>query len=242
MFVCLFFPHFHSCWCLCLPIFILFYFLHIGKRLCCFWSSPKSHVIWNFWNGLVARLLVGFTVLGVGRVDVTPAAFRLKVETVIGPDLKKNVPPPRTVILSTLQLIIWHALVATWYIMKLKPEVLVCLRSWRQDLSLGNLIVSLSVAFYGALFQFTPSFCRSRSHRSSRRHYSCSRSHSRQRRSRSRSYSSEYRRRSSQSHSPMSNRRRHVGDRVRQWVGSIHDVLCRVFVVLYCNLSIFLHL
>uniref|UniRef100_A0A8C2GPJ2 Transformer-2 protein homolog beta n=1 Tax=Cyprinus carpio TaxID=7962 RepID=A0A8C2GPJ2_CYPCA len=54
---------------------------------------------------------------------------------------------------------------------------------------------------------------RSRSHRSSRRHYSCSRSHSRQRRSHSRSYSSEYRRLSSQSHSPMSNRRRHVGDR-----------------------------
>ncbi|KTF87320.1 hypothetical protein cypCar_00013658, partial [Cyprinus carpio] len=77
----------------------------------------------------------------------------------------------------------------------------------------GPRLVSLSVAFYGALFQFTPSFCRSRSHRSSRRHYSCSRSHSRQRRSRSRSYSSEYRRCSSQSHSPMSNRRRHVGDR-----------------------------
>ncbi|XP_059355784.1 transformer-2 protein homolog beta isoform X1 [Carassius carassius] len=54
---------------------------------------------------------------------------------------------------------------------------------------------------------------RSRSHRSSRRHYSRSRSHSRRRRSRSRSYSSEYRPHRSQSHSPMSNRRRHLGDR-----------------------------
>lgn len=222
MYVCFcFFPHFHSCWCLCLPIFILFFFLHIGKRLCCFWSSPKSHVIWNFWNGLVARLLVGFTVLGVGRVEVTPAAFRLKVETVFRPDLK-NVPPPRTTILSTLQLIIWHALVGTWYIMKLKLEVLVCLRSLRQDLLVGNLIDSKSVA----LFHFTPYFCRSRSHRSSRRHYSRSRSrsHSRRRRSRSRSNSSEYRRRRSHSHSPMSNRRRHVGDRVRRWASSKHEV------------------
>ncbi|XP_026880626.2 transformer-2 protein homolog beta-like [Electrophorus electricus] len=54
---------------------------------------------------------------------------------------------------------------------------------------------------------------RSRSHRSSRRHYSRSRSRSRRRHSRSRSYSREYRRRRSPSHSPMSNRRRHVGNR-----------------------------
>lgn len=52
---------------------------------------------------------------------------------------------------------------------------------------------------------------RSRSHRSSRRRHS--RSRSRRRHSRSRSYSREYRR--SRSHSPMSNRRRHVGNRVR---------------------------
>ncbi|XP_066517087.1 transformer-2 protein homolog beta isoform X5 [Hoplias malabaricus] len=58
---------------------------------------------------------------------------------------------------------------------------------------------------------------RSHSRRSSRRHYSHSRSrsrsHSRRRHSRSRSYSREYRRRRSHSHSPMSNRRRHVGNR-----------------------------
>ncbi|XP_051787356.1 transformer-2 protein homolog beta isoform X1 [Erpetoichthys calabaricus] len=56
---------------------------------------------------------------------------------------------------------------------------------------------------------------RSRSHRSSRRRYSRSRSRSRshRRRSRSRSYSGEYRRRRSHSHSPMSNRRRHIGNR-----------------------------
>ncbi|XP_051942219.1 transformer-2 protein homolog beta-like [Hippocampus zosterae] len=50
---------------------------------------------------------------------------------------------------------------------------------------------------------------RSRSHRSSRRNYSRSRSRSRRRRSRSRSGS----RRRSHSRSPMSNRRRHIGNR-----------------------------
>nr|XP_020469731.1 transformer-2 protein homolog alpha-like isoform X2 [Monopterus albus] len=54
---------------------------------------------------------------------------------------------------------------------------------------------------------------RSRSHRSSRRRYSRSRSHSHRRRSRSRSRSWEYRRRRSHSRSPMSNRRRHIGNR-----------------------------
>uniref|UniRef100_A0A8L2PZP1 Transformer-2 protein homolog beta n=1 Tax=Rattus norvegicus TaxID=10116 RepID=A0A8L2PZP1_RAT len=55
---------------------------------------------------------------------------------------------------------------------------------------------------------------RSRSRRSSRRHYTRSRSRSRShRRSRSRSYSRDYRRRHSHSHSPMSTRRRHVGNR-----------------------------
>ncbi|KAK2826432.1 hypothetical protein Q5P01_020646 [Channa striata] len=54
---------------------------------------------------------------------------------------------------------------------------------------------------------------RSRSHRSSRRHYSRSRSRSHRRRSRSRSRSWEYRRRRSHSRSPMSNRRRHIGNR-----------------------------
>ncbi|KAJ8004404.1 hypothetical protein DPEC_G00135360 [Dallia pectoralis] len=56
---------------------------------------------------------------------------------------------------------------------------------------------------------------KSGSHRSSRRHYSRSRSrsHSRCRSSRSRSYSGDYRRRRSHSHSPMSNRRRHLGNR-----------------------------
>ncbi|KAM9431711.1 transformer-2 protein homolog beta [Clarias gariepinus] len=49
------------------------------------------------------------------------------------------------------------------------------------------------------------------SHRSSRRRYS--RSRSRRRHSRSRSYSGYSRRRRSPSHSPMSNRRRHVGNR-----------------------------
>ncbi|KAG8516057.1 Transformer-2 protein-beta, partial [Galemys pyrenaicus] len=54
----------------------------------------------------------------------------------------------------------------------------------------------------------------SRSRRSSRRHYTRSRSRSRShRRSRSRSYSRDYRRRHSHSHSPMSTRRRHVGNR-----------------------------
>ncbi|XP_075873873.1 transformer-2 protein homolog alpha-like isoform X2 [Nelusetta ayraudi] len=52
---------------------------------------------------------------------------------------------------------------------------------------------------------------RSRSHRSSRRHYSRSRSRSHRRRSRSRSRS--WRRRRSHSRSPMSNRRRHIGNR-----------------------------
>ncbi|XP_053327051.1 transformer-2 protein homolog beta isoform X1 [Spea bombifrons] len=56
---------------------------------------------------------------------------------------------------------------------------------------------------------------RSRSRRSSRRHYTRSRTRSRShRRSRSRSYSRDYKRRRSHSHSPMSNRRRHVGSRV----------------------------
>uniref|UniRef100_A0A671YQJ7 Transformer-2 protein homolog beta n=1 Tax=Sparus aurata TaxID=8175 RepID=A0A671YQJ7_SPAAU len=56
---------------------------------------------------------------------------------------------------------------------------------------------------------------RSRSHRSSRRHHSRSRSrsHSHRRHSRSRSRSWEYRRRRSHSRSPMSNRRRHIGNR-----------------------------
>uniref|UniRef100_A0A8C3PP49 Transformer-2 protein homolog beta n=1 Tax=Calidris pygmaea TaxID=425635 RepID=A0A8C3PP49_9CHAR len=55
---------------------------------------------------------------------------------------------------------------------------------------------------------------RSRSRRSSRRHYTRSRSRSRShRRSRSRSYSRDYRRRHSHSHSPMSTRRRHIGNR-----------------------------
>ncbi|EOA95327.1 Splicing factor, arginine/serine-rich 10 [Anas platyrhynchos] len=54
----------------------------------------------------------------------------------------------------------------------------------------------------------------SRSRRSSRRHYTRSRSRSRShRRSRSRSYSRDYRRRHSHSHSPMSTRRRHIGNR-----------------------------
>uniref|UniRef100_A0A8C2WWG1 Transformer-2 protein homolog beta n=1 Tax=Cyclopterus lumpus TaxID=8103 RepID=A0A8C2WWG1_CYCLU len=51
---------------------------------------------------------------------------------------------------------------------------------------------------------------RSRSHRSSRRHHSRSRS---RRHSRSRSRSWEYRRHRSHSRSPMSNRRRHIGNR-----------------------------
>ncbi|XP_048857821.1 transformer-2 protein homolog beta [Brienomyrus brachyistius] len=56
---------------------------------------------------------------------------------------------------------------------------------------------------------------RSRSYRSSRRHYTHSRSRSRSRRhrSRSRSRSGDYRRRRSHSRSPMSNRRRHIGNR-----------------------------
>ncbi|XP_043931881.1 transformer-2 protein homolog beta isoform X2 [Protopterus annectens] len=55
---------------------------------------------------------------------------------------------------------------------------------------------------------------RSRSHRSSRRRYSRSRSRSHRRRSRSRSYTPDYyRKRSSHSHSPMSSRRRHIGNR-----------------------------
>ncbi|KAM4624867.1 transformer-2 protein homolog beta-like [Polymixia lowei] len=54
---------------------------------------------------------------------------------------------------------------------------------------------------------------RSRSHRSSRRHYSRSHSRSHRRRSKSRSRSWEYRHRRSHSHSPMSNRRRHIGNR-----------------------------
>ncbi|XP_053554509.1 transformer-2 protein homolog beta isoform X3 [Bombina bombina] len=56
---------------------------------------------------------------------------------------------------------------------------------------------------------------RSRSRRSSRRHYTRSRTRSRShRRSRSRSHSREYsRRRHSHSHSPMSGRRRHIGNR-----------------------------
>ncbi|KAE8580076.1 hypothetical protein XENTR_v10024294 [Xenopus tropicalis] len=55
---------------------------------------------------------------------------------------------------------------------------------------------------------------RSRSRRSSRRHYTRSRTRSRsRRRSRSRSHSRDYRRRRSHSHSPMSTRRRHVGNR-----------------------------
>lgn len=53
---------------------------------------------------------------------------------------------------------------------------------------------------------------RSRSRRSSRRHHSRSRSRSYRRRSRSRSRS--WRRRRSHSRSPMSNRRRHIGNRV----------------------------
>lgn len=62
---------------------------------------------------------------------------------------------------------------------------------------------------------------RSRSRRSSRRHYTRSRSRSRShRRSRSRSYSRDYRRRHSHSHSPMSTRRRHIGNRVRVWAMS----------------------
>ncbi|RXN28063.1 thrombospondin-type laminin G domain and EAR repeat-containing -like protein [Labeo rohita] len=70
-------------------------------------------------------------------------------------------------------------------------------------------------SYDGSSYSLNSVIYRSRSHRSSRRHYSRSRSrsHSRRRRSRSRSYSSEYRRRRSHSHSPMSNRRRHVGDR-----------------------------
>ncbi|KAB0341359.1 hypothetical protein FD754_018285 [Muntiacus muntjak] len=56
---------------------------------------------------------------------------------------------------------------------------------------------------------------RSRSRRSSRRHYTRSRSRSRShRRSRSKSYSRDYRRRHSHSHSPLSTRRRHVGNRL----------------------------
>ncbi len=100
----------------------------------------------------------------------------------------------------------------SWLSKKLKTGLI----TWELD----------SVPVYAALSHFTPSFCRSRSHRSSRRHYSRShsRSHSRRRRSRSRSNSSEYHRR--HSHSPMSNRRRHIGDRVRHWVCSIHDALC----------------
>lgn len=64
--------------------------------------------------------------------------------------------------------------------------------------------------------QFSMSILRSRSHRSSRRHHSRSRSrsHSHRRHSRSRSRSWEYRRRRSHSRSPMSNRRRHIGNRV----------------------------
>jgi len=54
---------------------------------------------------------------------------------------------------------------------------------------------------------------RSRSHRSSRRYYSRSRSGSRSRRRRSRSGSREYSRRRSHSRSPMSDRRRHNGNR-----------------------------
>lgn len=55
---------------------------------------------------------------------------------------------------------------------------------------------------------------RSRSHRSSRRHYSRSRSRSHRRRSRSRSRSWRRHSRRSHSRSPMSNRRRHIGNRV----------------------------
>lgn len=65
--------------------------------------------------------------------------------------------------------------------------------------------------------------CRSRSHRSSRRHHSRSRSRSRRRRSRSRSRSSEYRRRRSHSRSPMSNRRRHIGNRVWRYFVNLYS-------------------
>lgn len=61
-----------------------------------------------------------------------------------------------------------------------------------------------------------PVVFRSRSRRHSNRRYSRSRSrsYSHRRKSRSRSYSPEYHRRRSQSTSPMSNRRRHAGNRV----------------------------
>lgn len=83
----------------------------------------------------------------------------------------------------------------------------------RLDVHLFSCIAKLSlivISFYNKVKHV--SLHRSRSHRSSRKHYSRSRSRSHRRRSRSRSRS--WRRRRSHSRSPMSNRRRHIGNRV----------------------------
>lgn len=89
---------------------------------------------------------------------------------------------------------------------------------WKESKTTSHLVNDLVI-------NLNPLFCRSRSRRSSRRHYTRSRSRSRShRRSRSRSYSRDYRRRHSHSHSPMSTRRRHVGNRVRwncRWSGGL---------------------
>lgn len=77
---------------------------------------------------------------------------------------------------------------------------------------------------------------RSRSRRSSRRHHSRSRSRSYRRRSRSRSRS--WRRRRSHSRSPMSNRRRHIGNRVCTciWL-SLNSAWIKLPIAVVCNLS-----
>lgn len=82
--------------------------------------------------------------------------------------------------------------------------------------------------------QFSMSILRSRSHRSSRRHHSRSRSrsHSHRRHSRSRSRSWEYRRRRSHSRSPMSNRRRHIGNRVSNVRHFFQYKIQKIFVFL----------
>lgn len=78
---------------------------------------------------------------------------------------------------------------------------------------------------------------RSRSRRSSRRHHSRSRSRSYRRRSRSRSRS--WRRRRSHSRSPMSNRRRHIGNRVCTtciWL-TLNNAWIRLPIAAVCSLS-----
>uniref|UniRef100_A0A8B9QRN1 Transformer 2 beta homolog n=1 Tax=Anas platyrhynchos TaxID=8839 RepID=A0A8B9QRN1_ANAPL len=87
-------------------------------------------------------------------------------------------------------------------------------RSKSRSRSESSAITHLDVITSRSPNWLSPEITLSRSRRSSRRHYTRSRSRSRShRRSRSRSYSRDYRRRHSHSHSPMSTRRRHIGNR-----------------------------